>query len=759
MLLAMFQVRAAAQDELERLHARPLSTSGDLASLMVDHISAFLDRELAASTNKRKAWFERVVRDPRGFAVVEREQRTRLARKLGVPSERIEPAGRRLLVEDSFTAASQSLVVESITWPAFDDVTGEGLRIRPSSGSAGPIVIVVPDADVTPEEAMGLVPGQPETVSRARSFAEAGFEVYVPCLLARKMAARKGRSRMTDREYVHRAAFELGRTLLGYEIAKVLALVDVLETANDGKPARRIGVFGHGEGGLVAFYAAALDPRIASVGVSSALGDRQEMWQQPLERNMFGLLEDFGDAEVMNLIAPRKLIVEAAHGPELVIPAGMGAAPARLVSIKLEEAKAVVERGVTYRGKEIRESWATFVAGGGDGKGAWCTPEARKAFLIGLGSDQDPTTRPRLELPKLAARPEALANRAANRQSRSLAQFTRYNEALLGRSSQIRDAHFAKLDRNSLDAYSRTVEVYRQEFENEVIGRFETPVSPPNPRARKRFDDEGCTAYEVVLDVFDDVFAYGILLVPRGIPAGEKRPVVVCQHGLEGRPTDVADPKNENPAYHQYALRLARQGFVTFAPQNPYIFHDRFRTLQRKANPLGKTLFSIIVPQHRVITDYLATLDFVDPARIAFYGLSYGGKTAMRVPPLVPRYCLSICSADFNEWVWKNASTLSGYSYLNMGEYEIFEFNLGGTFNYAEMAALIAPRPFMVERGRYDTVAPDETVAHEFAKVAHLYSQLKIGNRCRIEFFDGPHSINGKGTFQFLHEFLNFPNL
>ena len=81
----------------------------------------------------------------------------------------------------------------------------------------------------------------------------------------------------------------------------------------------------------------------------------------------------------------------------------------------------------------------------------------------------------------------------------------------------------------------------------------------------------------------------------------------------------------------------------------------------------------------------------MDPAKIAFYGLSYGGKSAMRIPPLVKNYCLSICSADFNEWVWKNASTKSPYSYVWTPEYEIFEFDLGSTFNYAEMAALIAP--------------------------------------------------------------------
>src|SRR3974390_3077194 len=130
----------------------------------------------------------------------------------------------------------------------------------------------------------------------------------------------------------------------------------------------------------------------------------------------------------------------------------------------------------------------------------------------------------------------------------------------------------------------------------------------------------------------------------------------------------------------------------------------------------------------------------------------------MRVPALVTNYCLSICSGDFNDWVWKCASTLSPYTYVRMPEYEIFEFDLGSTFNYSEMAALIAPRPFMVERGHFDGVAPDETVGYEFAKVLHLYEgRLKWNGRCVIEWFDGPHEIHGVGTYRFLHEHLNWP--
>jgi hypothetical protein len=90
-------------------------------------------------------------------------------------------------------------------------------------------------------------------------------------------------------------------------------------------------------------------------------------------------------------------------------------------------------------------------------------------------------------------------------------------------------------------------------------------------------------------------------------------------------------------------------------------------------------------------------------------------------------------------------------------EYEMPEFNLAETFNYAEMAALIAPRPFMVERGHDDGVADDEFVASEYAKVRRLYSRLKIPERTEIEFFDGGHEIHSEGTFRFLQKHLGWP--
>ena len=128
-----------------------------------------------------------------------------------------------------------------------------------------------------------------------------------------------------------------------------------------------------------------------------------------------------------------------------------------------------------------------------------------------------------------------------------------------------------------------------------------------------------------------------------------------------------------------------------------------------------------------------------------FYGLSYGGKTAIRVPPLLDRYALSICSADFNEWVWKTTSVDSKYSYLLTNEYDMIEFDFANIVNYSDLANLMAPRPFMVERGHLDEVAPDEWVAYEYAKVRFFYdTKMKMPEKTTIEFFNGPHTINGQ---------------
>ena len=41
------------------------------------------------------------------------------------------------------------------------------------------------------------------------------------------------------------------------------------------------------------------------------------MWREPIYRDIWSLLTEFGDAEIASLVAPRGLIVEASGAPEV----------------------------------------------------------------------------------------------------------------------------------------------------------------------------------------------------------------------------------------------------------------------------------------------------------------------------------------------------------------------------------------------------------------------------------------------------------
>jgi dienelactone hydrolase len=739
----------------------PLTMQGDIASNLVAGADRFLLRKIEESTAGRAQFWRRDFSSAQAYEQSLATNRGRLAHILGARDPRASKVELELIATSNRPALcghGQGYEVFSVRWPAFGDVTGEGLLLTPVNRALVANVVAIPDAGQTPEQLAGLSEGIAPKSQFARRLAESGCRVIVPVLISRDIDRQALQS---NREFIYRSAFVLGRHLIGYEIQKVLAAVDWM-AGQSPNPEVKTGVIGWGEGGLLAFYSAALDTRISATCVSGYFGDRLNIWQQPVDRNVFGLLEQFGDAEVAAMIAPRSLIIEAARGPELTLPGGGGweapqrfnGAPATLVSPKLNEVRSEFERARALVAGLKPTPQLELTVSGDTGAGPFGGEAALRGFLTALASQ--------VRLAPQGSTPENLWPDFSSvaRQTRQLHELDRHNQRLITDSLDVRKQFMAKLDTSSPEKFRQSAEGYRSFFYNEVIGRFDQPLLPANPRSRVKYDQPKWTGYEVVLDVFPDVIAYGVLLVPKDLKPGERRPVMVCQHGLEGRPTDVITGNSKY--YHDFAAKLCEQGFITFAPQNLYLFNDRFRTLQRKANPLGKTLYSIIAPQHQQITDWLKAQPFVDPARIGFYGLSYGGKTAMRVPALVTNYSLSICSGDFNDWIWKSASTVgslsSTYSYVWMPEYEIFEFDLGGTFNYSEMTALIAPRPFMVERGHDDQVAPDETVAYEFAKTRYLYeARLGLHDQCAIEWFSGPHMINGKGTFDFIHKHLAWP--
>jgi dienelactone hydrolase len=743
----------------------PLTLNQPLDEAMVSGIDRYALRALGQSRKIRALRWNRDFSSPEAYAKSIDPYRARFRTVIGavdprIASPEIETVGT--IDRDSLVARGGNFKVHNVRWQVLDGVTAEGLFLQPN-GKPRARVIALPDADWTPEMFCGLSSGAEQCSRIPVLLAEQGVEVLVPTLISRSdRLSGHPDVRYTNqphREFIYRMAFEMGRHVIGYEVQKVLAGVDLFEQRNfSTENVLPIGVVGVGEGGLLAFYSAAADPRIDAVLVSGYFQTREGVWEEPIYRNVWSLLTEFGDAEIAGLIAPRRLTVEACSSPEVSGPPDPrpgrsgGAAPGRIVTPPLVSVREEFVRAEEFYKKLGSDAQPALVISEG-GTGPAGTEEALHSFLQGLKiSEPELTARGSMEVVG------ELCN-AEERQRRQFNELNIFTQGLLQRSDKIRDEFWKNADRSSLEAWEKTANFYRDYVWSELIGKLPELEISANPRTRKLIDDEAYTAYEVVLDVYPDVIAGGVLLLPKDLQPGEKRPVVVCQHGLEGTPMDTITADGPGYKYYKsFSVELAKRGFITYAPQNPYRGQDTFRTLQRKSNPMKRSLFSYIIRQHEQTLDWLASLPHVDPERIGFYGLSYGGKTAVRVPPIVTRYALSICSADFNEWVRKNVSSDERYSYVFTPEYEMFEWNMGHVANYAELASLMTPRPFMVERGHHDGVAPDEWVAWEYSKVRRHYDILGIGEQSEIEFFNGPHSINGMRTFDFLHRHLDWPH-
>ena len=730
----------------------------DLSSRMMEGAHRFVERKIAEAGRDRAKYWKYDTSSREAYEQSLEANRERLKQIIGAVDNRAAPRMERFGDDaaPALVAQTGKYRILQVRWPVLPGVDAEGLLVEPS-GTAIAHVVVLPDADQTPEQLLGLEPGLESERQFARRLAEAGIELVIPVLVSRRPLETDDpqlkNSAQSNREWIYRQAFHMGRHIIGYEVQKVSAAVDWFR-ARHGEDAR-IGVVGSAEGGLIAFYAAAIDRRIDAALVSGYFASRERVWAEPIYRNVWSLLQQFGDAEIASLVLPRHLVIEHSEVPEVAGQKGDWKTPDP-GDVKSEFARIV---------QVVAFPAPSLITGAGGAAASAGSPESLRDFVKRLCGE-----RP-LELSQEIPGDSRRAFDTAARQRRTLRQLEENVQRLVRDSEQIRNRFFLlaampelaeqrwttqkNLGVHPADEFSRAARSYRERFHREAMGRFDEAVLPASPRSRKILENEKWTAYDVVLDVWPEVFAWGVLVVPKGIPEGQRRPVVVCQHGRDGVPRDTIDV--ESSAYNHFAARLAEQGFVTFAPHNLYRGEDRYRWLCRKANTVQATLFSFIIAQHDQILRWLDTLPFVDGNRIAFYGLSYGGETAVRVPTILEKYCLSICSGDFNQWTTKVAATDQPFSFMRTIEWEMPYWNLGQTFDYAEMAYLMVPRPFMVERGHLDLVGRDPWVAHEYAKVAWLYAQLGIADRTRIEYFQGGHSIRGEGTFEFLHRHLEWP--
>jgi dienelactone hydrolase len=755
-LAALSCVAAVSGETLPQ--TKPLDwPEADLSSRLMDGAHKFVERQIDESVGKRTHFWRRDFSSSAAYTESVQPNRAHLQTIIGAVDNRLQPRMERFGDDSNpaLVAETARYRVFQVRWPVLDGLTGAGLLVEPKQPPVA-CAVVMGDADQVPEQLLGLSPGISAESQVARLLAENGFALVLPTAVSRAKLQTEDKqlqtTDQTDREWIYRQSFHMGRHIIGYEAQTVMAAVDWFRQRYGEQ--LKIGVCGYAEGAVVAFHTAAIDFRIDAALISGYFDSRQRIWAEPIYRNVWSFLREFGDAEVASLILPRPLIIEHSAAPSVVNQKGEWRTPDS-ESVVAEWNR--IESGSFAKPLLVRGENGATVA-------PFSLP-AVATFAKTLGIEKLATLSDKVPMDKRAAFDPAL------RERRLVQEMEGYTQELVRQSDKTRNKFFlysimpelsdwqwSTAKRHSTRSSEKFVEgakSFRQRFWEEGMGRFDEPLLAFNPRSRKVAETAKWTAYDVVLDVFPELFAWGVLVLPKDLQPGERRPVVVCQHGRNGVPRDTVDANNT--AYNNFAAALAERGFITFAPHNLYRGEDRYRWLSRKANSVKCSLFSFVIAQHDQILRWLATLPNVDPDRIAFYGLSYGGETAVRVPAILEKYCLSICSGDFNQWTRKVASIEEPFSFMRTIEWEMPYWNLGNTFDYAEMTYLMVPRPFMVERGHLDRVGVDSWVSYEYGKTRWLYAQLGLADRTEIEYFQGGHSINGEGTFAFLSKHLNWP--
>lgn len=388
---------------------------------------------------------------------------------------------------------------------------------------------------------------------------------------------------------------------------------------------------------------------------------------------------------------------------------------------------------------------------------AWREPVDRILFgqLSDLGAPKpphQPVAIPPARRPLRSGEP-LLGAEIDERRNRHFNELVDYLRSRIRRSAAVRRARHNLLTTPPQQAVPKLLADLRA-----VMGEIPRAAGNMNARLTEAGRGPRFTAYDVRLDVLPGVEVYGQLLTPHGAAqAGKKLPAVVTQHGLGGKPKDLTLQGPEpNAAYHGYAARLAEHGYVVFAPYVvvPIPQAELINPLVRMANLIGRMRTNIEVTRLRRIVDFLESLPYVDARKLGYYGLSYGGYSAIWMGPLEPRFQATVVSGHFNDWTPKITNEAERTSYLQHPDEDFYNWDVLNRLTHVELLASFWPRAVMVEFAQHDgTTFPawHETAWAEVRRVAQAWNAT---DRIVRDRFAGVHEIHGIGAFDFLDRWL-----
>lgn len=271
---------------------------------------------------------------------------------------------------------------------------------------------------------------------------------------------------------------------------------------------------------------------------------------------------------------------------------------------------------------------------------------------------------------------------------------------------------------------------------------------------------ELCTEPGVVMPLFALIPKNGTppwpaVIAPHGHASGGKLSVAGCRE----IPEIAQAIKTYN---YDYGVQFVKAGFIVFCPDargfgerqeaaaRGGILNQSCLWLNNMAYPLGQTVTGMWAWDLHRLTDYIQTRKDCRAERIGCAGLSGGGLQTLWASALDPRIRCAVISGY-----------LYGYKQSLLDLHKNCSCNyVPHLYEYADMgdiAALIAPRPLLVETGTKDPLngaAGLGNVRPQMRKIRRAYRLLGAAKLVRHDIFEGEHRWHGVEAIPWLQRHL-----
>jgi len=293
----------------------------------------------------------------------------------------------------------------------------------------------------------------------------------------------------------------------------------------------------------------------------------------------------------------------------------------------------------------------------------------------------------------------------------------------------------------------------------EALGFTRLAPAPLAPRRLESVDRGDFVREKLLLRTSRHTLMPVYLLLPKKAP--RPLPVVIAFHGhgygvkdIVGLWEDGAERRTPDGYHKDFAVALCRRGFAVAAPEIS-CFGERQSLLGPNSGGvstcthtatlafhLGGSAVGLRVHDGLKLVDYLATRKDLDTRRLGAMGISGGGLHTLFSACADPRIKAAVISGyfcTFRACIFAMHHCACNYvpSLYRFGE-------------MYDLAALIAPRPVLIEAANRDPIFPVAAVRQAVARLRAEYRVFGAADRVQTDYFEGRHQVSGRVAYDFL---------